>query len=158
MKRYVFTLTPFVAFLIVSLLLGLLSACGNAFQTLQDIVAATEAAVPILQAAGVNIPPQVNTYVGDVAACVAGTDGAQPTATELLQISSCLAGLVAPQLPPGVAQAVVTIIGQVIQDVSTYLSQHPAGPAVKTLSASQQSAFQALRTRARLVRDEMRRH
>lgn len=137
----------------------MLVAC-NTLQTLNALVVATEAAVPILEAAGVNVPASVSGYVADVASCIAGDSG-NPSASQILTISSCLAGKVAPTLPPGIPQAVATIIGQIAQDVAAYLQQHPApapGASVATpkLSATDLSHLKNLEDRARVVRNDIR--
>lgn len=111
-----------------------LSGCGGALSTLTTIVTATEAAIPILQAAGVPIPPAVSTYVADVAGCIAsnGTNPS-PTTAQLVAIAGCLASQVAPTLT-GLPSAIVGVIGQVAKDVAQYLTQVPA-PTTQTAHA-----------------------
>ncbi len=57
----------------IALLIGSfgLTGCGNPLSTIDTIVTATEAAIPILEAAGVPIPAQIPQYLGDVAQCIA---------------------------------------------------------------------------------------
>lgn len=104
----------------------LLIGC-SAISTLQAVVDSTAAAIPIFQAAGVNIPAVAVTYVNDVAQCVAGQNGATtPTDAQLLAIAGCLGTKVAPTLPPGTASTIVSIISSVVNDVAAFLAQHPA--------------------------------
>lgn len=127
------------------LLLGLglslsLTGCG-ALSTLSDIVTASEASIPILQAAGVPIPSTVTTYLADVNQCIAASGGAaNPTTAQLLAISSCLAMDVAPTLT-GLPGAVAKIIGQVIADVGTYLTQTPAPTPAPPATAKKSSVL-----------------
>ena len=126
------------------LLLGLglslsLTGCG-ALSTLSDIVTASEAAIPILQAAGVPIPSTVTTYLADVNQCIAASGAADPTTAQLLAISSCLAMDVAPTLT-GLPGAVAKIIGQVIADVGTYLTQTPAPTPAPPATAKKSSVL-----------------
>jgi hypothetical protein len=129
-------------------------ACST-LNTLQLIVDSTAAAVPILQAAGVPIPPQVPTYIAAVANCIASVPGA-PTPGQLLVISACLDKQLAPTLPPGIPQAVANIMALVIQDVTQYLAQNPAPVVGATtarklptkLSAGDVAKFEAMRMKA----------
>jgi hypothetical protein len=143
---------PPATFLALLLALSLsLTGCG-ALSTLNIVVTATEAAIPILQAAGVPIPPQVPAYVADVAQCISANGStANPTTAQLAAISGCLAGLVAPTLT-GLPAAIVSIIGQVAKDVAQYLAQVPppgkggststkAHVALSTASAAQLQGF-----------------
>ena len=136
-----------------------LSGCGGALATLTTIVTATEAAIPILEAAGVPIPPAVSGYVVDVAGCIAtnGT-GANPTTAQLVEIAGCLAKQIAPTLT-GLPSTIVTIIGQVAQDITQYLTQVPAptagtganGKSSAVLSTDAATQLHALAQRAGVV-------
>lgn len=108
---------------IVTILCLLLSGCG-VLTTLQTIVDATSAAVPILEAAGVPIPPAVPLYVAAVADCIGNANTTNPTTAELVQIAGCLATQIAPVLPPGTPEAVDNIIAAIIKDVAAFISQH----------------------------------
>lgn len=116
--------TSVIAVLVVASLLAL-TGCGI-LQSLQLIVDATAAAVPILQAEGVNVPPQAAAYIGDVAACIGNTFG-NPSPAQLLVIATCLGEKVKPTLPPGAAQALISIIDLVANDVAAYLTHPPVG-------------------------------
>jgi hypothetical protein len=96
--------------------------------SLQTLVNVTAAAIPILEAANVPIPPSVPAYVGDVAQCIA--NATSPTPAQLVAIGGCLASKVAPTLGPGIPDAVVTIISQIAADVAAYLAQHPPATTV----------------------------
>src|ERR1700679_1169098 len=135
-----------------------LSGCGGALSTLTTIVTATEAAIPILEAAGVPIPPAVATYVADVAGCIA-TNGTNPSPSpvQLVAIAGCLASQVAPTLT-GLPSAIVGIVGQVAKDVAQYLSQVPASTTASAhakssavLSANAGAQLHALAQRAGVV-------
>jgi hypothetical protein len=128
--------------------------------TIETIVTATEAAIPILEAAGVPIPSQVPQYIGDVAQCIANepagplTDRSEMHAwppAELATIAGCLGALVAPTLT-GLPGAIVTAMTAVVQDVAKYLSQVPAsnGKPV-SISANQKMTLQTLHSRAKAV-------
>jgi len=136
------------------LALMLMTVACSKLAVLQQIVDDTALAVPILEAAGVPIPPQVPAYVAAVANCI-GMQPAQPTSAELLAISECLAKQIAPTLPPGLPQAVANIVALIVQDVQNYLNQNPvaiavakgARPIVK-LSAGDLAKLQAMRAKA----------
>lgn len=120
--------------LLLVLTLGL-TACGP-LSTLNTIVTISEAAVPILQAAGVSIPSAVPAYLADVSQCIAQQGGTvNPTSAQLAQISICLTQLVAPTLS-GLPAAVVSIIGQVVKAVEQYIGQVPATRTTLTPAAS----------------------
>lgn len=135
---------------LVLLLMLVLSACSP-LSTLQTIVDVTAEAIPILEAAGVPIPPQVATYVADVAGCIAGQTGT-PSPSQLATIGVCLVSQIVPSLtglPPGVAD----IIAKIAKAVETFLQQHTPSSA-KKLAGSQFSAndaqrFTELRARAK---------
>jgi hypothetical protein len=119
-KRYALFIGPLVLASALTL-----TSCSNPLTTLDTIVTAAEAAVPILQAAGVPIPPAVPTYLADVTTCISTNGGtSNPTTGQLALISACLSNLIAPTLT-GLPAAIVTIIGQVIADVTNYLNQAP---------------------------------
>lgn len=131
--------------------LGLSMTACTPFASLQLIVDTTEAAIPILQSAGVPIPPQVAQYVGDVAGCIGGQVG-NPDPTQLALIASCLTEKVAPNLPPGTPQAVANIIAKIVQAVANYI-QHPpvglrAGKTPAVLSGQRAAKLTELRMRA----------
>jgi hypothetical protein len=139
----------------VALLLALvLVACGT-LSTLQLIVDATAAAVPILQAAGVPIPASVPAYIAAVANCI-GSQIGTPTPAQIAAISECMAKQIAPTLPPGIPQAVADIVALIAQDVVNYLQQNPApvvgsthtAHAITKLSDSDIAKLQAMRTKA----------
>lgn len=126
-----------------------LTGCSASLTTLQVIVDSTEAAIPILQAAGVAVPTEVALYIGDVAACIGNTSGA--TAAQLTSISACLTGKVAPQLT-GLPSAVVSIVGIVIQDVQKFLVKAPAMTAsvqAKGVTVTQANQVAAMQVKAR---------
>lgn len=127
-----------------------LTGCGNVLTPLQLIVDTTEAALPILQASGVAIPPQVILYVGDVANCIGQLSGT-PTAAQLASIGTCLTTQVAPQLG-GLPGAVVSIVGLVIKDVQAFLTKAPAMQAAMVkapLTQAQLTQVATMQTRAR---------
>lgn len=125
-----------------------LTGCGSALQTIETIVTATEAAIPILEAAGVSIPAQVPVYVADVAQCIANEPAGPLSGAELTAIAGCLSALVAPTLS-GLPGAIVTAIFQISYDVATYLKQVPTVAAKrKTLSTDQIVKLQSLHVRA----------
>jgi hypothetical protein len=128
-----------------------LTGCGNPLSTIETIVTATEATIPILEAAGVPIPAQVPQYIGDVAQCIANEPAGPLTGAELATIAGCLGALVAPTLT-GLPGAIVTAITAVVQDVAKYLSQVPAsnGKPV-SISANQKMTLQSLHSRAKAV-------
>ena len=123
-----------------------LVGCGNPVTTIETIVSASEAAIPILEAAGVPIPAQVPQYLADVNQCIATEPGG------LAAIAGCMTALVAPTLT-GLPGVIVSSISAVIQDVAKYLTQvsptASANPA--TPSADQKMKAQSLRTRAAAV-------
>jgi hypothetical protein len=129
-----------------------LVGCGNPVTTIETIVSASEAAIPILEAAGVPIPAQVPQYLADVNQCIAQEPGGSLNTAELAAIAGCLTALVAPTLT-GLPGAIVSSISAVIQDVAKYLTQvsptASANPA--TPSADQKMKAQSLRTRAAAV-------
>lgn len=122
-----------------------LAGCPSPLTTLDTIVTAAEAAVPILQAAGIPIPPAVPTYLADVTTCISSNGSTpNPTTGNLALIAACLTNLAAPTLT-GLPQAIVSIIGQVIQDVANYLTQTPTpAHSAKAAVALSQSAGQQL--------------
>lgn len=127
-----------------------LMACST-FTALQNIVNDTAAALPIIEAAGVPIPANVVSYVGDVANCI-GMQTGTPTPAQLVLIASCLATQVEPQLAPGIPQAVAAIVALVAKDVAIYLTQNPPATSAKVAPPSSFSAAQgqqALKLRAR---------
>ena len=124
-----------------------LTGCGNPLSTIETIVTATEAAIPILEAAGVPIPPQVPQYIGDVAQCIANEPAGPLTGAELATIAGCLGALVAPTLT-GLPGAIVTAITAVVQDVAKYLSQVPANAKPVSISTDQKMKLQSLHVRA----------
>lgn len=135
----------------ILILAVLLSACG-AVSALQAIVDSTAAAIPILQAAGVPVPPAVVLYVGAVAGCIASLP-ATPTTAQILTVSSCFSSQVAPSLPPGTPQVVVNIITAIIKDVTTFLNQNPpkksvAAGTAKPLNPADLQKFQAMRLKS----------
>jgi len=111
----------------VTAFIGLCAAlvgCGS-FSTLQTIVEVTEAAIPIIQSAGVPIPAEVPEYVAAVAGCI-GSQVGTPNAQQILAISGCLSKQIAPTLPAGTPQIVANIISSIIRAVSDYLAKNPA--------------------------------
>jgi hypothetical protein len=118
-RRFTLSLLSLLAFTLT------LVSCSSPLTTLDIVVTAAEAAVPILQAAGVPVPPAIPTYLADVSQCIA-TDGgaANPTTAQLAAISVCLTTLIAPTLT-GLPAAIVTAIGDVIKDVAAYLASSP---------------------------------
>ena len=126
----------------------LLAGCG-AFTTLQIVVDAAEAAVPILEASDVPIPPQVITYVSDVAQCIAGQTG-NPTPTQILAMTTCMAGLVAPTLT-GLPAAVVAAVEAVAQAVEKYLAQQPTIPAKIHINPTQALKISQMKVKAQDV-------
>lgn len=128
-----------------------LTGCGNILTPLQLIVDTTEAALPIIQAAGVAIPPQVVTYVGDVANCIGQLGSGNTTAAQLAAVTSCLTSQVAPQLG-GLPGAVVQIVGLIVKDVQAFLTKAPAmqvAVATKTLTVVQANQITTMQTKAR---------
>ena len=109
---------------IIALALILLQTGCGVLSTLQVIVDTTAAAVPILQAAGVPIPPALPLYVADVAECIANVNTNNPTTGELVSIAACLATHAAPQVPAGTPQAIANIIAAIAQDVANFLAQN----------------------------------
>jgi hypothetical protein len=143
---------PIAVLLTISLAMALAS-CGT-LNVLQAVVDSTAAAVPILQAAGVPIPPQVPAYIAAVADCIGSVSGA-PNPTQLATIAGCLAKQIAPTLPPGIPQAVANIVALIAQDVVNYLAANPAPvvgavPAARAakLSNADVAKFEMLRTKA----------
>lgn len=119
--------------------------CGS-LDVLQAVVDSTAAAVPILQAAGVPIPPEVPTYISAVANCI-GSQTGSPTSTQLAAISGCLARQVAPTLPAGIPQAIANIISLVSQDVIRYLQAHPAPVVAVPATVARQTVSNPLGSR-----------
>jgi hypothetical protein len=115
MKATIFSSLALLALLALTLAL---SGC-SVLASLQIIVDATAAAVPVLEAAGVPIPPEVPTYIADVADCI-GQQTGTPTPAQLTSIASCLATKAVPQLS-GLPSAIVNIVAQIAMDVSQYL-------------------------------------
>jgi hypothetical protein len=155
MKRNVFVKTSTV---VLAVLMLSAFSCSN-LNVLQAVVDSTAAAVPILQAAGVPIPPEVPTYISAVANCVGAQTG-PPTTQQLLAISACMAKTIAPTLKPGLPQAIVDIVALVSQDVLNYLQQNPppvvattplpaAKAASKPLSSGDVTKLDAMREKAR---------
>lgn len=127
-----------------------LTGCGLSLGPIQAIVDATAAALPVLTAVGVPVPPQVALYVGDVAQCIGSLSGT-PTPNQLTTVSTCLANQVAPQLN-GLPKAVITIVSLVITDVQQFLVKAPAMQAQmakRTLSPAQVSQIATMQTKAR---------
>ncbi len=150
--------TRSIALVIIAPLVLLTGGCST-LNVLQAVVDSTAAAVPILQAAGVPIPPQVPTYVAAVANCIGSVTGA-PNPSQLLTISACLDKQIKPILPPGEPQAVLDAIALVIQDVQDYLAANPppvTGTAVAArklptnLSAGDVAKFNVLRMKAQMT-------
>jgi hypothetical protein len=115
-----------IAYLLSLVILALLLAtvsCG-VLSTLQVVVDAAAAAVPILEAAGVPIPPALPAYVAAVSDCIGNADTTNPTTGQIATIAACLANQVEPALPPGLPQAVANIIGQIAKDVANFLAQN----------------------------------
>ena len=146
-----------IAVFVVTLFCLLLTGCG-VLTTLQVIVDATSAAVPILQAAGVPIPPAVPLYVAAVADCIGNANTTNPTTGELVAIAGCLAQQIAPALPPGTPQTVDNIIAAIIQDVANFVAQHdvqalkanPAAGAI-LLSTREKTKLKQLVAKAKLT-------
>ena len=129
-----------------------LTGCGNPVSTIETIVSASEAAIPILEAAGVPIPTQVPQYLADVNQCITQEPAGSLNAAELAAIAGCLTALVAPTLT-GLPGAIVSAISAVIQDVAKYLTQvsPTAAPSPSPASADQKMKAQSIRTRASVV-------
>ena len=109
-----------------AILVTLLLAGCSVLSTLEAVVNATAAAVPILQAAGVAVPAAAVTYIDAIAACAGDQNGSTaPTGSQVLAIAGCMAAQIQPILPPGTASTIVAIVGQVAQDVAKFLAQHP---------------------------------
>ena len=151
--------------LLVTLLVGCLTtvACSK-LAVLQAVVDSTAAAVPILEAAGVPIPPQVPAYVAAVADCI-GMQTGTPTTNQLLLVSACLGKEIAPTLPPGIPQAVAGVVQLVIQDVLNYLQQNPppvvgvvAAHAPISLSAGDVVKLQAMQAKAKATAEALRKY
>jgi hypothetical protein len=129
-------------------------ACG-VLSTLQVIVEATAAAVPILQAAGVPVPAAVPLYVAAVAECIGNADVADPTTGQLVTIANCLASQIAPILPAGTPSAVASIIQAIINDVGVFLSHNEVASMrdgtikPRAMTAREASKFHALTSKAR---------
>jgi len=122
----------------------LLAGC-SVLSSLEAVINATASAVPILEAAGVNVPPQAVTYIDAVANCAGSQNGSTaPTDQQILAIAACMASQIAPTLPPGTASAIVSIVGAVAKDVANFLAQHPpAAPNPQTKLASMSAGDQA---------------
>jgi hypothetical protein len=136
---------------ILCLSLGLMG-CGLSLTPLQLIVDASEAALPVLQAAGVPIPPLVVTYVGDVATCIGQLSGT-PDAAQLTSVTSCLSSQVAPTLT-GLPKAIITVVALLIKDVQGFLTKAPAmqtALAKTSLSTAQVDQVAKMQTKARTV-------
>jgi hypothetical protein len=130
-----------------------LVGCGNPITTIETIVSASEAAIPILEAAGVPIPAQVPQYLADVNQCIAQEPGGSLNTAELAAIAGCLTALVAPTLT-GLPGAIVSSISAVIQDVVKYLTQVSPTASAKnpsTVNADQKMKAESLRSRAAAV-------
>lgn len=117
--------TPIIVFVLVVVCILVLAAC-NSLSAITAVVDATELALPVLESAGVQIPPQIITYVGDVANCIGGQTG-NPTPAQILAISSCLASQVAPTLT-GLPGEIARVIVGVIQAVQKFIQQTPPAP------------------------------
>jgi hypothetical protein len=146
-----------IAYLLALVILALLLAtvsCG-VLSTLQVVVDAAAAAVPILEAAGVPIPPALPAYVAAVSDCIGNADAANPTTGQIATIAACLANQIEPALPPGLPQAVANIIGQIAEDVAKFLAQNDvkkikAGSVASVpLNARETRAFHSLTAKAR---------
>jgi hypothetical protein len=139
-----------------TLVLALVMTGCSSLSVLQAVVDATAAAVPILQAENVPVPPQVPVYLAAVSDCIGGQTG-NPTTAQLAEISACFAKQVAPALPTGVSRAVVNIVALVVQDVAKYLEKNPApvaakGPTVNRpipLSAGDAAKVETMRGKAK---------
>ena len=128
-------------------------SCG-VLSTLQVIVNAASVAVPILEAAGVPIPPALPAYVAAVADCIGNADAANPTTAQIAAIASCLATQVEPALPPGLPQAVASAIAAIAKDVEAFLQQNSvkdlrSGLTNRPLSAGEARTFHILTAKAR---------
>jgi hypothetical protein len=149
MKTYL-RILPVLAFCLA------LSSCSM-LATLETIANITAAAVPILQDAGVPIPGPVIVYVQNVANCIAAQT-AEPTPIMLAQIGTCLSAQLLPALDPNLPPAVQSIIMTVAKDVEAFLTQHPAGQAMKLkagvdphtlkFSAGDSAKFKAIQAKA----------
>lgn len=130
---YIIPKTIITVAVVLMLFALILTGCG-VLSTLQVIVEATSAAVPILEAAGVPIPPQLPIYVAAVADCIGNANVNNPTTGELVTIAGCLASQVEPSLPPGTPQAIANIIAAIARDVANFLQQNDI-QALKKLNA-----------------------
>ncbi len=145
---------PLAIMAIVIVLTLFLTSCG-ALSTLQLVVDVTEAAVPVLEAAGVPIPPQIPMYVAAVADCI-GLQTGTPNAGQLGSIAACLATQIAPNVP-GLPPGVAAVIGKIIDAVEKFIAANRPplttakvlGPAIapKPLKAADAMKFAMLRTR-----------
>lgn len=138
--------------------------CGY-LTVLDTVISATEAAIPVLESAGVNIPTAVLTYTEDVAQCVGAENGStQPPVSQYTEIAACLAKVVEPGLT-GVPATVVAVIQGVAQAVEKFLEQNP--PAAKTVAATAKqpphswsdkdvARFNQIKTRAAIVVQKMK--
>ncbi len=118
-----------------------LTGCGS-FSTLQTIVEVTEAAIPIIQSAGVPIPAEVPEYVAAVASCI-GSQVGTPNAQQILAISGCLSKQIAPALPTGTPQTVANVISSIIKAVADYLAKNPVPVPATALRATRPLALSA---------------
>lgn len=129
----------------------LLVGCGI-LSTLQIIVDTTAAAIPVLQAAGVPIPPEVPLYIVAVADCIGEADMANPTTGRLVTIASCLAQQVEP-LPAGIPEAIANLMAQIASAVANFIAQNKtaqiSGVKIRPMTPSETTRFHALCTEAR---------
>lgn len=112
-------------------------------QVITDLAAAANAASIAVTDLGVNIPPQVVTYLTatikalDCASAAADTGG---TTTQVdLAIAACGLTSAAPVLPPGTAQNIVNLIATLVHDVSVVIVDY--GPISAAIKASKPKPF-----------------
>lgn len=140
--------------LVIVVLTVILVACG-AFTKLQTVIDAAAAAVPVLESAGVNIPPVVVAYVEGVAGCVANQVG-NPTPEQIAAITSCLAGIVVPTLPPGMAKEIVVVVQGLATAVENYLASEKTAGKPVSLNAVQTMKVNKMRDEAQGIVDQCR--
>ena len=135
------------------LCLGLgLSSCGT-LSTIQLIVDTTETAIPVLEASGVPIPPQVPLYVAAVADCVGNQTG-QLTPAQIAAVVACLTRQTVPTLT-GLPPAVAAVITSIANAVAQFIIQNTDKP-MPVITPAGQKKLDALRARAQVTAKKAR--